>query len=160
MSTKTGMRNYQEWFSPEEMHEHSKKWISELTFIKDEQQFLNSITQSFAIKPLEKSEFSHINSFKTGITENQRQLKQLLAQVQKHMSQLVIMMDGVNQLEMEKAYNKTHKSLLQKIDKYLLDYRALKERGFVKLSSILKKGKEKIALNNPDYQVRKMNTEE
>ena len=160
MNTKSGMHNYQEWFSPEEMHEQSKKWLSELKFIEDEQQFLNTIIQSFAIKPLNKNEFLQINSFKTGLTENQRKLKQLSTQVQKHINQLVIMMDGVNQLEMEKAYNKTHKSLLQTIDKYLLEYRTLKEKGFIKLTSILKEGKEKIALNNPDYQVRKMNIEE
>lgn len=159
MNTKTEMHNYQDGFSPEEMHEHSKKWLSELTFIKDEQQFLNTMIQSFAIKPLNKNEFSQIDSFKTGITENQRKLKQLLAQLQKHMNQLIIMMDGVNQLEMEKAYNKTHKKLIQRIDNYLLDYRTIKERGFVKLTSILKKGKEKIALDNPEYGVRTMNTE-
>jgi hypothetical protein len=46
------------------------------------------------------------------------------------------------------------------MNNYLLDYRTIKERGFVKLSSILKTAKQKIALANPDYKLRTVSKEE
>lgn len=154
MNNKETKQNYMEWFDAEEMHEHSKKWFSELSFIKDEQQFLNNLIKSFAIRPLNKIEFGRVNAFKNDLTENKTRLNYILRQVEKHRNQLEILLDDVNQLEMEKAYKKTHQKLNQKINKYLLDYRTIKERGFVKLASILKTAKEKVALGNPDYQLK------
>ncbi|WP_281541251.1 hypothetical protein [Maribacter aestuarii] len=159
MSTKQTAKSYIEWFSAGEMHEHSKKWLSELSFIKDEQEFLKNLIQSFAIKPLDKKEFGRINDFKNALAENKRRLNLIFKQVQKHMGQLEIMMDGVDQIEMEQAYRKTHKKLFLKMNNYLLDYRTVKKKGFVQLSSILKHGKQKIALGNPNYEVRKINKE-
>lgn len=159
MKTNKKEYSYAEWFSAEEMHEHTKKWFSELAFIKDEQQFLNHLIQSFAIKPVDKKEFGQINDFKNAIAENRRMLNPIFKQVQKHMNQLEIMMDDVNQIEMEQAYQKTHKKLYRKMNDYLLNYRTIKERGFVKLSSILKTAKQKIALGNPDYMLRTVNKE-
>lgn len=151
---------YIDSYSAEDMHENSKKWFSELSFIKDEQRFLISLIQSFAIKPIDKKEFSRTEEFRKDIEENQKILNPIIKQVQKHMNQLEIMIDGVNQLEMEHAYRKTHKKLFQKVNQILLDYRTIKERGFAKLSSILKSTKQKKALGNPDYQVRIVNKEE
>ncbi|NNE76296.1 MAG: hypothetical protein HKN31_04405 [Pricia sp.] len=159
MNAKSSKYSYKEWFDSEEMHQHSKNWFSELSFIRDEQQFLDILIQSFAIKPIDKKEFAQINDFKMAISENRRRLNPLLKQVQKHMNQLEIMMDDVNQLEMEKAYQKTHKKLIQKMNDYVLDYRTIKERGFSKLSSILKTAKQKIALGNPDYVIKPTNQE-
>jgi sucrose-6-phosphate hydrolase SacC (GH32 family) len=154
MSAKKTKYSYVEWFSAEEMHEHSKKWFSELSFIRDEQKFLKNLIQSFAIKPLNKLEFSRINDFKKAVVENRQRLNIIAKGIQKHMNQLEILMDGVNQIEMEKAYRKTHKLLYQKVNNYLLDYRTVKERGFAQLASILKTEKQKIALGNPEYKVR------
>ncbi len=155
MAGKNTKIEYIEWFDAGQMHEHSKKWISELSFIKDEQQFLKNLIQSFAIKPLKKQQFERIDGFKKAIEENQYRLKLLFKKVQKHRNQLRIMVDDVNQLDMEKAYKKTHKRLFSMMNLFLLDYRTVKERGFIKLSSILKSEKEKLALGNPDYKLAK-----
>lgn len=157
MATTRTSPDYMEWFDATEMHEHSKKWISELSFIKDEQQFLKNLIQSFAIKPLTKLQFDRMAGFKKAIEENQYRLELLFKKVQKHKNQLQIMVDEVNQLDMEKAYKKTHQRLYTMMNLYLLDYRTVKERGFVKLASILKSEKEKIALGNPDYKICNVN---
>ncbi len=151
--------SYIESISTEEMHEDPKNWFSELAFIKDEQQFLNKLVQSFAIKTLDKKEFGQINDFKNTIAENRRRLNSIFKQVQKHMNQLEIMIDGVDQLDMEKAYLKSHNKLYLKMNNYLLDYRTVKERGFLKLASILKTAKQKIALENPEYKLRTITKE-
>lgn len=143
---------YTEWLAPEEMHEQSKRWFSELSFIKDEHQFLNNLIQSFAIKPIDNVEFAMIDDFKKAIAQNQHRLNPIVKQVEKHMNQLEIMLDNVDQHEMEKAYKKTHKSLYGRFNKYTLDYRTVKERGFAKLTQILKNTK-KMPLGNPEYRL-------
>lgn len=159
MVTKKTNIDHIEWFDAEEMHEHSKKWFSELSFIKDEQQFLKNLIQTFAIKPLNKIQFGRIDGFKKAIEENEYRLELLFKKVQKHMNQLRIMVDDVNQLDMEKAYRKTHRKLNSLVNVYLLDYRTVKQRGFIKLTSILKAEKEKTALGNPDYKMTNVNKE-
>lgn len=146
-----------EWHEADEMHEQSKKWFSELSFIKDEQCFLNKVIQSFATKSLDKEAFKQLEDFKNAITENQHRIISVYKQVQKHMNQLEILMDGVNQLEMEKAYRKTHKNLFMKVNKCLLEFRNIKERGFGKLTGLLKKHK-RMALANPEYKLRTSQT--
>ena len=135
------------------MHEHSKEWFSELSFIKDEQHFLNKLITSFAIKPLDKEAFKQLDDFKKAIAENQNRLIIIFKQVQKHMNQLEIMVDSVNQLEMERAYRKTHKKLFKEVNRFRVDFRTIKQRGFAKLGFLLKKDK-KITLGNPDYKLR------
>ncbi|WP_394973077.1 hypothetical protein [uncultured Croceitalea sp.] len=145
--------NYIEWFDATEMYEHSKVWFSELSFIKEEQSFLNNLIWFFAIKPLSKKEFKELDDFK--ITINQKQVLQILKRVQKHMNQLEIMLDDVNQLKMERAYRETHKKLYSEVNECLLDFRNAKQKGFSNLTSILRKDK-KMALGNPDYKLRKI----
>lgn len=100
METETNF-SYRNRLDAEEMHEPSKKWFSELSFIKDEQLFLNNLIQSFAIKPIDEKEFGQINDFKKAIAENERRLNIIFKQVQKHTNQSAIMIDDVNQFEME-----------------------------------------------------------
>jgi len=143
---------YIEWFDAGEMHEHSKDWFSELSFIKEEQQFLNNLIRSFAVKAIDKAAFGHLKEFKSGISESQRNLLALFKKVQKHMNQLEIMIDDVDQLAMEKAYRITHKELSVKVNDLLSEYRSIKEKGFARLSEILKENK-KLSLGNPDYKL-------
>jgi len=148
---------YIEWFDAGEMHEHSKKWFSELSFIKDEQQFLNSLIQTFAVKPLDQDAFRQLNDFNKAIAENKQRLISIFKQVQKHMNQLVIILDEVNQIEMEQAYRKTHKNLFMKVNQCVIDFRNIKQRGFSNLTGILKKN-HAIPIGNPSYKLKTTNS--
>ena len=130
-------------FSTQENYKHSKEWLSKLSFVKDEQQILNQMIQRFINKPVSIRELERIKDFKNTLTVSHRRLTSLYKQVQKHMNQLEIILDDVNQLDMEQAYRATHEKLFTKVNNYLLDYRTIKDRGFVKLSSNLKKEKSK-----------------
>jgi hypothetical protein len=141
MKTEKKKYSYTEWNSADELNEHSKKWLSELLFIKDEQQFLLNLIQSFSTKTISKNQLAQLEDFKNSINENEIMLHGKISQVKKHINQLKILVDGVNQLEMEHGYKKTHKELFKSINKYLLDYRTVKERGFAKLTSIMKSTK-------------------
>ncbi|MDO1513868.1 hypothetical protein Q2T41_14500 [Maribacter confluentis] len=138
MKVKNEKFNYTEWFSADEINEHSKDWLSQLLFIKDEHQFLLNLIQTFSTKKISKNQLNQLEDFKNAINENEIMLHSLISQVKKHMNQLKILVDGVNQLEMEHGYKKTHKELFMSMNQYMLDYRTVKERGFAKLTSIMK----------------------
>tara|TARA_R110002049_G_scaffold125135_1_gene280753 strand:- start:7946 stop:8422 length:477 start_codon:yes stop_codon:yes gene_type:complete len=140
---------YTEWFSAQEMHMHSKEWFSKLSFVKDNLQFLNHMIQFFTNKPLTNRELERIKDFKNTLTESHRRLTSLYKQVQKHMNQLEIIIDDVSQFDMEQAYRETHRELFLQVNNYLLDYKTVKDSGFLKLSSILKKEKSKMELVKP-----------
>ncbi len=74
MNTKSTKHRYMKWFDAQEMHEHTKKWYSEVSSVKDEQRFLTQLIQSFVIKPIDKKKFAQIDDFKMAIAENQRRL--------------------------------------------------------------------------------------
>lgn len=159
MNTKVPKYTYTEWFTKEEMHENLKTWFSQLSFVKDEHRFLNNLIQSFAIKTLSKQEFEKIKEFKKALVETQKMLNPIIKQVQKQMNQLEIMIDKVDELEKEKTYTKLHKKLLSNVNKYLLNYSSVKEKGFMNLSSILKKEQGRIFIGNPEYKLSKIKEE-
>lgn len=134
---------YKPWPNAQEMHEHSKEWFSILSFVKDEQQILTYMIHFFINKTLNKKELMRLYDFEKSLDESRLWLNSLYKQVQKHMNQLEIILDDVCQKNMEQAYFKTHREFFMTINNYLLDYKAVKERGFVKLSSILKEEKSK-----------------
>lgn len=159
MNTKVPKYTYTEWFTKEEMHENLKTWFSQLSFVKDEHRFLNNLIQSFAIKTLSKQEFEKIKEFKKALVETQKMLNPIIKQVQKQMNQLEIMIDKVDELEKEKTYTKLHKKLLSNVNKYLLNYSSVKEKGFMNLSSILKKEQGRFFIGNPEYKLSKIQEE-
>ena len=70
-------------FTAEEMHEHSKQWVSELTSVRDEQQFLKNLIQSLAIRPIHKKEFGLLDTFNKALIERHRKLEAIIKQVKK-----------------------------------------------------------------------------
>ncbi|SHJ44746.1 hypothetical protein SAMN04487911_12163 [Arenibacter nanhaiticus] len=138
---------YLEWLSPEEMHEASLQWFSELNFARDEQLFLNNLVNSYTVQLTEKDVFAESKEIVTALLHKEKEIVGLMKRVQAHENQLEIMVDDVDQFKMEKAYIETHRELIHAIDEYMQQYRPVKERLFKLVSKILKKGKQKRLLN-------------
>ncbi len=147
MKTKKQIYRYLEWKSPEEMHQTSLDWISELRFIKDEKLFLNDLIKSFTLQITSLGLFEESKKLITAISNSELNLDLLLKKVRVHENQLSIMLDDVDQPKMEKAYTETHRDLIFTIDNYLIDYRKLKGSLFQMISKIMKKEKQKRLLN-------------
>lgn len=147
MNTKEHKKNYVEWLSPEEMHDMSIKWFSELMFIKDEQFFLNNLIKSYTIQLTDKEMFSTSKDLVTALLDAEKEVVSLMKKVQLHNNQLEIMIDDVDQLKMEKAYKATHNELLSAVNAYGIRYRAIKERLFKLVSKVMKLDKQKRLLN-------------
>ncbi|MGB5371176.1 MAG: hypothetical protein WBN18_12170 [Flavobacteriaceae bacterium] len=138
---------YLEWFSPEELHEASLTWFSELRFARDEQAFLNDLVKSYTLQLTEHNRFEKSKAIVTALSKIEKEGVSLMKKVQTHENQLEIMLDGVDQLEMEKAYLKTHKELLIAVGDYMNSYRKIKESLMDLVSKVLKEEKQKRLLN-------------
>ncbi|MFS4467865.1 hypothetical protein [Maribacter sp. 2210JD10-5] len=143
---------YKEWFDAGEMHEHSKEWFSELSFIRDEQKFLDKLITSFATKSLDRKKFKKLDDFRIAIQKNQQIVMSLLKKIQSHMNRLELLTDKVDQLDMEKAYRKKHKELFNNVENHVLDFKRIKQEGFLTLTDLLKDSK-RMAIGNPEYKL-------
>lgn len=132
---------YIEWLSAEEMHDASKQWLSELRFIKDEHLFFEDLITLFTSQLIASNKFSDISEIIDTINASQKQNNTLIKTIKAHENGLEIMIDGVNQLEEEKAYKKDHKELIGKINTFLKNYKLLKTQLFDVLKNIKKEEK-------------------
>lgn len=136
-----------EWLDPNEMHEASLKWMSELKFIRDEQLFLNDLVKSYTLQLTDSSVFNESKEIIGAIASSEKELIVLMKKVQAHENQLEIMMDEIDQLKMEKAYTETHWELNSEMARYSVQYRELKLRLFKLVSKVIKKDKGNRLLN-------------
>ena len=60
-----------------------------------------------------------------------------------HENDLQIMVDGIDQLEQEKAYTKEHRGLIITIADYLKEYKSLKAQLFDIIKNIKKEDKQR-----------------
>lgn len=147
METTRKKHHYVEWLDAEEMHDASKKWMSELKFTKDEQLFLNDLVKSYTLQLIDSKIFNESQKIIKEIAKAEKEVVVLMKKVQSHENLLEIMVNEVDELKMEKAYLETHWELTDKIDRYIINYRNLKAALFKVISGLMKKGKQKRLLN-------------
>jgi hypothetical protein len=138
---------YIEWLSPEEMHQATLSWISELNFTRDEQRFLDTLVKSHTLQLTEAEIFGKSRELVGEIVKAEKEVVTLMKKVQSHENLLEIMVDDIDQVKMEKAYRDTHRELTILVNDYLSDYMKLKKRLFALLGKVLKKEKQKRLLN-------------
>jgi hypothetical protein len=137
----TIQKYYAEWLSADQMHEASKEWLSELRFINDEHSFFEDLITKFTSELLEFGKFSDKIEIIDAINWSQMQNNLLIEAVKKHENELLIMVDGINQIEEEESYRKEHKDLVIDINDFLKYYKALKMQLFDIIKKIRKEEK-------------------
>ncbi|KAA5826246.1 hypothetical protein FPF71_05375 [Algibacter amylolyticus] len=147
MKTTQKHLRYAEWLNAEEMHEASKEWLSELNFIKDEHLFFEDLVTEFTSQLIALGNFSSVKEVIDAINRSDKVNNQLLEAVRNHENKLQIMVDGVDELDLEKAYIKEHSNLIVSINKFLKEYRVLKTQLFNIIKIIKKEDKSKHLLD-------------
>lgn len=138
-----------DWFgrqkSVEELHNDSRKWITEIDFIHDEMRFLEHLLSSTYIDFLEQGYQYKINKIVTKITEEKgagKTLKNLLFKHGKVLSDLIKSESVLS----NKNYLETHKKFEREINIFLRKYKALKKEVFDIVENIIQiKNQKKIA---------------
>ncbi len=147
MKVREKTHRYIEWISPEDMHAETIQWLSELYFVKDEQDFLNSLVKHYTTQLADAIRLDKSRAIVGSLLEAEKEVNILLKKVQAHENQLEIMVDDIDQPTMEKAYKETHKELTEIIQAYLEEYRGLKKQLFDLVSKVIKKEKQHRLLN-------------
>ena len=136
-------RKYVEWLNADIMHEASRNWLSELRFIKDEQQFLSNLIKSYTLQLIDASHFAESKKIVETLEALQKKNKKYIETVKAHENELLIMVDGIDQLQEEEAYRNKHRTLLVNINYYFKEYRKLKKQVFRAIEDIMKHEKQK-----------------
>jgi len=147
METSGQNYKYVEWKSAEEMHFSSIQWISELNFIKDEDQFFEDMLKEYTMPIIESHLLSKVKGLIDRLTKYKQKTETLLNKILEHRNGLQIMVDGINQLEEENRYKKEHRKLLIDVNQFSLEYNDLKKEIFETISQALKLQKQKRLLS-------------
>ena len=81
---------YTEWLSADEMHEESKKWLSELEFYKEEQWFFEDLIRSYTLQILDHDHFEESKNHIDKLSEIVEQTQMLINTVKSHEKELSI----------------------------------------------------------------------
>ena len=134
---------YTEWLSADDMHDESKKWLSELAFYKEEQWFFEDLIRSYTLQILDNDHYDESKVLIDQLTKIVSQTQMLINTVKSHEKELSIMVDGIDQLEEEKAYRKEHRNLIQMFDEFKIRYLTLKTKFFSLIKTVMKEDKQK-----------------
>ncbi|MDO6596127.1 hypothetical protein Q4512_04315 [Oceanihabitans sp. 2_MG-2023] len=146
ITTKT-QNKYLELMSASEMHQASKKWYSELSFIKDEQLFLDDLVTTYTLQLINKEEFADTTEIVDVLNRSQKRNNELLNIVRTHTNDLEVLVDNIKQPKEEVGYKKEHKELIKVISEFFIDYKNLKTQLFQIFKNILKDEKQIRLLN-------------
>ena len=143
MKTIPATPKYQAWLTPEIMHRDSKKWLSELRFIKDEELFFCDLVKSYTIQLIQSKHFSYSKELVAKLKLVQTETLQLIDTIVCHEKGLKIMVDETNQVKEENNYRIEHGKLIITVTTFLHEYRTLKSQLFTFIKTIIKEGKQK-----------------
>lgn len=133
--------HYIEWLNAEQMHEASKEWLSELRFIRDEHLFFEDLITSYTLQLIAPDKFADNKEIIDVFNESQKRNNSIIEAVKIHENELKIMVDGINQIEKEKAYIQEHKDLIVIINDFLKEYKLIKKQLFEIIKNIKKEEK-------------------
>ena len=147
MNTRQWNLKYIKWLSAEEMNEATKKWISELEFIRDEQQFFDNL---LAKLPNEKIIYSYcyVRNLTVELGDLEKENELLLKVALTHKNKLDILLDGFNQIEQEQTCKEFHLELLEAISMFLIKHKEVKKDIFKISKTNLKDQKKKPLINS------------
>ena len=130
-----------------EMYEESKKWLSELSFIKDEHLFFDDIIKTYTLDLINKKHFTENKEIITSLAESQKRNDSLMESVKVHKNNIEILLDGIDQIKEEADYKKQHKELIIVVSDFYKDYKNLKTELFKIVKKIIKSKKRRLLEN-------------
>lgn len=139
--------NYAEWISPEEMHKHTLKWLSELEFIKDEHLFFEDLVKTFTSQLIETKKYSENKEIVDAVNRSEKRTNLIIEAIKVHRNDFEIMVDGIDQPKEEDGYKEEHRGLIIMVSEFYYEYQQLKTQIFHIIQDILKKEKQRLLLD-------------
>ena len=128
------------------MHNNSKKWLSELEFVKDEEMFFDDLIKSYTLQLIGPKHFEKSKEYVDKLSRLHKKTEKLIRMVKSHERKLKIMVDVIEQPREEESYREDHEWLSKSIDQFFMKYNIFKTKLFKLIKSILKEQKQKLLL--------------
>ncbi|WP_372744200.1 hypothetical protein [Lutibacter sp.] len=125
----------------EELHQKTTKWISEIEFIKIEQDFLKEMLSEHIISLCEMENFKTAKLFLNGIEHEGKLGAKLLLDIKDHKMNLALLMENIY-MKKEDDFRKKHTELKLELDNYIQNFKYIKEQVFKLVLQIMKKEKQ------------------
>ncbi len=142
MYTKNYKFKYLEWFTPEEIHQTTLQWQSTLDFITHEHDFLYELLHQVKPQIKDAALLKKVTDLITQLSENKKEVSTLTSLFKTHRNALAVLVDGINELQKEKAFKDQHLLLSLKFETFNTEYRKLKYKVFEILRSFYKSRKQ------------------
>ncbi len=129
------------WLSADDLNDINKNWLSELQFIKDEQRFFNQLLVDYSAQMTVASNYSKSKGLLEKLAKSATKTLYLITAIEKHLKDLIILVDGKDQLEGENDFKRVQTKLDDDITEHVAQYRALKKELFKHTMKVCKSNK-------------------
>ncbi|MBE0423543.1 MAG: hypothetical protein IBX66_06345 [Lutibacter sp.] len=124
------------------LHTKAQQWISEIEFIKIEQNFLKELLSEHIIGLCETHNFDKAKMFLNGIEHEAKLGHKLIASIKEHKINLALLLENI-QLKNETKFRDNHKLLKVEVKNYIENFKYIKEQVFELVLLIMKNEKER-----------------
>jgi len=132
--------------SVERLHTKAQQWISEIEFIKIEQNFLKELFTEHIMGLCETRNYDQAKMLLNGIEHEAKLGNKLIESIKEHKINLALLLENI-QLKKETKYRDNHKLLKIEVKNYIENFKYIKEQVFELVLLIMRNEKEKKLLS-------------
>jgi len=132
--------------SVEHLHSKSQQWISEIEFIKIEQNFLKELLADHIIGLCTSNNFTNAKLLLNSIDNENEIGKKLIESIKEHKMNLALLIEHIY-LKREDSFRKNHDYLKLDVKSYIENFKNIKEQVFEIILLIMKNEKQRKLLN-------------
>lgn len=136
-------KKYIKLLSIEELHSDILNCISELCFIKDEQQFLEDLISNYTLDLLNGSVYENSKVVISNLAHLKKELIPLLKKSMNHRNNLEVLLDEVIIPSEMQNYKEEHYKLVLEVAFFISKFKKAKRKIFSLIKQIIKEGKQK-----------------
>lgn len=122
------------------LHCKTQVWISEIEFIRVEQDFLEELLTDHIISLCDLENFKKGKLLLKGIRHEIQFGENLIASIKEHKVNLALLLENIY-LKREKLFRENHNLLNSEVKKYIENFRCIKEQVFDLILQIMKNKK-------------------
>ena len=138
---------YIEWRSVEDLHADIINSISELRFIKDEQQFLEDLIINHTMGLISGDSYELSKNAITKLSKSRKKLGPLLKKLTSHSNKLEILLDDNHFINEMEDFKELHYQIMLEFNAYDSQFKKVKKQIFKLIKKILKESKQHKLLN-------------
>lgn len=127
--------------SVERLHNKVQQWISEIEFVKIEQNFLKELLTEHIIGLCKTHNYDNAKLLLNGIEHEAKLGIKLIASIKEHKINLALLLENIL-LKNENKFRDHHKLLKMEVKNYIENFKYIKEQVFVLVLLIMKNEKE------------------